>query len=112
MDEDEVLPLEDLLEKSLRAFERRHFPGIPPVERLEIVKGLNNPGCYQPDRKVIQLDSSIVRFMRLTQVVILHELVNHKLCCTDPNYKRQPYTPQFDAELARLWAEGAYQKRL
>jgi hypothetical protein len=95
------------LEHSLRRCERRFFEDVPPVAGIEVVNA-DFPAKYLPERQVIQLDAGVARFPRLAGLLIVHELVHHKLHLLDPSHASDPCGPAYRAEIKALCNQDAY----
>src|ERR1700690_1325637 len=111
MDSDDVLSPEvwELhVVSSLRSLERAYFSEIEPVSSIEIVNTPPFPARYLPATKIIQLNAELARFPRLAQVLILHELINHKCSVQNPNYAQNAYGKEFQVELTRLLEARPY----
>jgi hypothetical protein len=68
-----------------------------------------DPGTLRGDR--IEINQCLIRNRKLCKVVILHELIHRWLICRDGDADKEE-GPRFQAEVHRLWGEGAYRKLL
>jgi hypothetical protein len=96
------------LQQALRALENRFFVGIEPLAGIEIVQSVEFPARYVPERKVIQLNANIARFPKLSQFLIVHELIHHKLALKDPAYVEGPDKESYRAEVRALCRNASY----
>jgi hypothetical protein len=100
-----------MIQKIMRDLERKYFPGVSPILDLEITSSIDGPAELIPTTKVIRINSQVAGWSKLSQVVILHELIHHFLLLRDGD----PDTSEgqrFQTEIKRLWEEGAYTKIL
>jgi hypothetical protein len=100
--------LETVLEHNLRLCERWFFKNVPPVMGIETVANADFPAKYEVARNVIQLDAGLARFPKLARLLIVHELVHHKLWVEDPTYANSPYGPKYRAAIKALSEKDAY----
>ncbi len=96
---------EEFLRMYVDAAQRRHFSDIERVAGFEVVDD-PNPATLSPGR-VIQISRAIVRCPKICKLLILHELIHHKLWVTTGNAHREEGL-NFQREVERLWSEGAY----
>jgi hypothetical protein len=99
-------------EIALHFLQQKYFSEIEPVSRVEVVDDPSTASCYLPQLKTIRLNSSVARFPKLAQFLILHELIHHKLSLQNPDYAKQPYGEPFQRETRELFKLGAYDKLL
>src|SRR6516164_2256864 len=93
---------EEILTTLLRRIERRFFPSVRPVDGIEVVRNSHLPCRYVPAEKKIQTHAEVTQFVKLSALLIVHELVHHKLQEADPNYAYNPYGPKFRDEIMEL----------
>jgi hypothetical protein len=103
---------ETTAELVLRSLERRYFSEIESVSLIEIVDDPSTASCYIPATKSIRLYFGAARFPHLAQILILHELVHHKLCLLNSNYAHAPYGEAFQAQIKEFVRRGAYDRLL
>jgi len=94
----------------LRNYEKRFFPGVPTITAIRVQK-MQNAGCYFPLDNCLCISESIAQSWKLVRIIILHELIHHKLRCENGDDDPKEGI-RFQAELDRLWAEGIYRKLL
>jgi hypothetical protein len=99
-----------VLEKQLRWCEKQFFQEIsPPVSELRIVvETADYPARYQRNDNSIEINAAVARFPQLTKLLIVHELVHHKLYVKDPNYI--PYGLEYLKEIRALCNHDSYLK--
>ena len=93
--------------KDLRGLESKYFVGITPILCVEIEPNTADPGRLETQRNTIVINSSLARWPKLRRIVILHELIHHKLLETGGDADIQEGT-RFQREVTRLWELGAY----
>lgn len=93
------------LNKAMRQFEKKHFSGVEPVADLEVVN-LDGPAKLLIKSRTIQVNPSVSNYPRVARILILHELMNHKLFL---KLQRAAKEEEIQKEVNRLWMEGAYQ---
>ena len=103
---------EEILTTLLRRIERRFFPSVRPVDGIEVVRNSHLPCRYVPAEKKIQTHAEVTQFVKLSALLIVHELVHHKLQEADPNYAYNPYGPKFRDEIMELAKQDDYLRLL
>ena len=103
---------EGILTTLLRRIERRFFPGVRPVNGIEVVRNSHFPCRYVPAANKIQIHAEVSQFAKLSALLIVHELVHHKLQEADPNYAYNPYGPKFRDEIMELAKQDDYLRLL
>ena len=95
----------ELLRFFLLLAQDKYFPSVPYVADIEIVDDLH-PACLTPSN-VIQLSRNVILSQKMCKVLILHELIHHALRAVtgDPD---EAEGAVFQAQVDRLWNEGAY----
>jgi hypothetical protein len=92
------------LKRAMRQFEKEHFSGVAPVADLEVVD-LDGPARLLTKSRTIQINPSVSNYPRVARVLILHELINHKLFL---KLQRAATEEEIQGEVNRLWMAGAY----
>jgi len=103
---------EGILTTLLRRIERRFFPSVRPVDGIEVVRNSHFPCRYVPAENKIQIHAEVAQFVKLSALLIVHELVHHKLQEADPNYAHNPYGPKFLDEITELAKQDDYLRLL
>jgi hypothetical protein len=97
---------EAFLRGFLRSFESRYFAGVLPVEDLSLqAPPEGGPACLYLN--VVRIDPGVAPFYKLCKILILHELIHHKLLISDGDADENE-GERFQAEVERLQNEGAY----
>jgi hypothetical protein len=101
---------ETVLTARLRGYERKYFAGLDAVESLELSK-ISGPSCLSASSRVIHINPAVAPFSKMCGILILHELIHHKLLMEngDPDEAEKD---RFQAEVLRLWERGAYKELL
>jgi hypothetical protein len=97
-----------LLNRWLRKYEAKYLPDVTPsVVQLNLSAPDKGPACYLKTDNTILVHPSLGPFMKISRVLILHELIHSKLFKEngDPD---EGEGERFQSERARLWEEGAY----
>ena len=100
-------PEADLLH-ILRDYEEKYFSEIPPITSIEFVRDLDGPAKTLFLENKIQVDENMARCVVLCSFLVLHELINHKIYQTTNGEHPGYDSPEFHAELCRLWGLEAY----
>ena len=98
-----------VLTSRLRAYEQKYFASVAPVVGLELAR-IMGPAGLLPTR-IIQINPVVASFSKLCGVLLLHELIHHKLMLEDGDPDEEEGA-RFQAEVARLWEVGAYRNLL
>jgi hypothetical protein len=100
---------QEIMRVCMRRLEQRYFAGIPAVADLEVVEMLDP--ARLTNGRVIQISSTVARWRKLRQVLILHELIHNALLhrFDDPDHDEGE---RFQAEVKRLWEAEAYKNLL
>ena len=98
------------LKYMMRSYEKRYFTDVEPIADLEI-ENLDGPSCFYPDRRVIRIHPSVANFPKFCGILILHELIHSKLFQRDHDADVAE-GERFQAQVGRLWEQGAYAKLL
>lgn len=104
-------PIEDgkneaVLGVELYALEERYFPGVMPTAEIEICD-IDGPAELNRETRKIHVDPIVARWPKTRRIFMLHELIHHCLLVTDGDPDAEEGA-RFQAEVNRLWREGAY----
>jgi hypothetical protein len=97
---------------ALASLQKKYFPDVVPVYFVKVLDDPRTASCYFPETQSIQLYFRVARFHPLAELLILHELIHHKLFLQDPDYAKDPYGEPFRRETQELLKRGAYDKLL
>jgi len=118
-----ILPMEDpadaligaqnelVLTSVLREYERKYFFDVPEIDVLEVTDRGQGSACFVPSENRILIHPSVASYEKICRVLILHELIHSKLYkqYNDPDAEEGL---RFQAEVKRLWNQGAYGRLL
>ena len=96
------------LEHSLRALEKRFFKDIEPLKGIKLVRDVDFPARYLPEEKIIELHRNVAQFPKLSQFLIVHELIHHKLSLKSARHAEIPYSGAYRDEIRKLCNDDAY----
>jgi hypothetical protein len=105
MDEDGNMVLNP--ELLVRGYEKKFFRDVKPVTSVTVLDGGDSPGFYDPETDTLHINRAFLPFRKSCCIVLLHELVHHKLFKQDGDADPSE-GDRFNAEIGRLWREKAY----
>jgi hypothetical protein len=88
----------------MREYEKKFFSDMKPVTILEVGGMDDGPAKYEQVSESIRVNSTVSHYPRVALVLILHELINHKLTLQ----QTAPDEKALQSEVDRLWKAGAY----
>lgn len=89
----------------------KYFPEVKPITSAEFVSALDGPSRFLPQLRKIEVKECFSPFLKVCSLLVLHELIHSKLY--EKRCAPQSDTgEEFQAEVRRLWEQGAYKNLL